>query len=54
MKSRGTEITMKRPMKDSVYATNKGGKIAAPKNVASGDPKATKTAGSDLRVGKKG
>lgn len=45
---------MKKPIKDSVYATNKGGKITAPKNVAAGDPKATRTTGGDLRVGKKG
>ena len=45
---------MKKTIKDSVYATNKGGKIAAPKNVAAGDPKATKAKGDDLRVGKRG
>ena len=37
----------------SPYATNKGGKISAPKNVSQGDPRATKTVGDDLRVGRK-
>ncbi len=32
------------------YATNKGGKIEAPTPVGTGDPKATKTVGDDLRV----
>ena len=34
----------------SVYATNKGGKIASPKGKPQGEPKAIKSAGSDLRV----
>ena len=43
----------------SVYATNKGGKISAPKNTGAGEPRATKTVGNDLRAkgntkGKKG
>lgn len=45
---------MKKTNKNSVYATNKGGRIKAPNSVAAGDPKATKTAGRDLRIGKKG
>ncbi len=45
---------MKKTIKDSVYATNKGGKIEAPKKVAAGDPKATRTEGRDLRAGKRG
>lgn len=41
-------------MKNNPYATNKGGKIEAPKKPAAGDPKATKIVGNDLRVkGKK-
>lgn len=31
------------------YATNKGGKINAPTPVGTGDPKATRTHGDDLR-----
>lgn len=31
------------------YATNRGGKIDAPKAPASGDPRATVTKGDDLR-----
>ena len=34
----------------SVYATNKGGRILSPKGKPVGEPKATKTTGSDLRV----
>ena len=34
------------------YATNKGGKIEAPSPVSTGDPKATKTCGDDLRTRK--
>ena len=33
----------------SDYATNKGGKIAAPRTTAN-EPKVTKTSGNDLRV----
>lgn len=41
--------------KFSPYATNKGGKISAPKNTAKDEPRATKTVGDDLRVkGKRG
>ena len=36
----------------SDYATNKGGKITAPRNPAKGDPKVTKTKGNDLRTNK--
>ena len=32
------------------YATNKGGKISAPKNTCEGEPRATKTVGNDLRI----
>lgn len=45
---------MKNTDKASVYATNKGGKISAPRPVAKGDPKVTKTRGDDLRAGRKG
>ena len=38
------ETTRKNP-----YATNKGGKIESPTPVGTGDPKATKTVGDDLR-----
>ena len=34
----------------STYATNKGGKIAAPKGAPAGEPQATKRVGDDLRV----
>lgn len=34
----------------SPYATNKGGKITAPKNTGKDEPRSTKTAGKDLRV----
>lgn len=37
----------------SPYATNKGGKITAPKNTAEGEPRATRTVGDDLRVKRK-
>ena len=37
----------------SPYATNKGGKIAAPKNTAKDEPRVTKTVGDDLRAGRK-
>lgn len=40
-------------MKDkkySVYATNKGGKIASPKGTAKGEPISAKQCGGDLRV----
>ena len=40
-------------VKFSPYATNKGGKISAPKNTAEGEPRATKTVGDDLRVKRK-
>ena len=33
----------------SPYATNKGGKIDAPKKQNQNEPKATKTVGNDLR-----
>lgn len=38
--------------KENGYATNKGGLIKAPKNVAAGDPKATRTVAKsgDLRT----
>ena len=39
--------------RQSTYATNKGGKIAAPKNIAAGDPRVTKTVGDDLRITRK-
>ncbi len=39
--------------RQSTYATNKGGRIIAPNNVAAGEPRATKTVGNDLRVGKR-
>jgi hypothetical protein len=39
--------------KKSNYATNKGGRILAPNNVAAGEPRATKTTGDDLRIGKR-
>lgn len=39
----------------SVYSTNKGGMIKAPKNVGASDPRATKTVGEgDLRAKKRG
>ena len=38
---------------NSVYATNKGGKIASPKGTQRDEPRATKSCGSDLR-GKRG
>ena len=46
-------------VKFSPYATNKGGKISAPKNTGAVEPRATKTVGNDLRAkgntkGKKG
>lgn len=41
---------MKHSDKASVYATNKAGKISAPRPTAKGDPKVTKTQGEDLRV----
>ena len=34
----------------SPYATNKGGKIAAPKGKPQGEPRATVKRGNDLRV----
>ncbi len=40
-------------MKDnkySVYATNKGGKIASPKGTPKDEPRSTKRGGNDLRV----
>ena len=37
-------------VKFSPYATNKGGKISAPKNTCEGEPRATKTVGNDLRI----
>ncbi|MBP3592491.1 MAG: hypothetical protein J6K14_08420 [Clostridia bacterium] len=45
--------------KFSPYATNKGGRIEAPRKVSEGEPRATKTVGDDLRIkrnakGKKG
>lgn len=39
--------------KYSPYATNKGGKITAPKNTAEGEPRATRTVGDDLRSKRK-
>ena len=36
--------------KYSPYATNKGGRIEAPKKNKSDEPKSTKTVGSDLRT----
>ena len=42
----------KKPFKNP-YATNRGGKIAAPSEVAKGDPRATVTKGDDLRTGKR-
>ncbi len=36
-------------VKFSPYATNKGGKISAPRNICEGEPRATKTVGDDLR-----
>ena len=38
--------------KKNPYATNKGGKISAPGNVAADDPKVSKITGNDLRTGK--
>jgi len=38
--------------KYSDYATNKGGKITAPRNPSKGDPKVTRTEGNDLRTKK--
>lgn len=35
------------------YATNRGGKITSPHEVAKGDPRATVTKGDDLRTGKR-
>ena len=35
------------------YATNRGGKINAPHEVAKDDPRATVTKGDDLRIGKR-
>lgn len=45
--------------KFSPYATNKGGKISAPRCTGEGEPRAAKTVGNDLRIkgtakGKKG
>ena len=37
-------------VKFSPYATNKGGKICAPRNTSEGEPRATKTVGDDLRA----
>jgi hypothetical protein len=40
-------------MKDKVYspyATNKGGKIDAPKGKTKDDPRSTRTVGNDLRA----
>jgi hypothetical protein len=37
-------------VKFSPYATNKGGKISAPRNTSEGEPRATKTVGDDLRA----
>lgn len=37
----------------SPYATNKGGKINAPKNTAKDEPRATRTVGDDLRAKRK-
>lgn len=34
----------------SVYATNKGGKIASPKGKPEGEPRVTKSIGNDLRA----
>ena len=34
----------------SVYATNKGGKIASPKGKPQGEPKVTRVSGADLRA----
>lgn len=34
----------------SVYATNKGGKIASPKGKPQNEPKSSKTVGTDLRT----
>ena len=39
--------------KHSPYATNKGGKITSPKNLAEGEPRACKTVGDDLRAKRK-
>ena len=39
--------------KFSPYATNKGGKITAPRNTAEDSPRATKTVGDDLRLKRK-
>lgn len=39
--------------KYSPYATNKGGKIEAPKKQTANEPKSTKSVGNDLR-GKRG
>lgn len=39
--------------KYSPYATNKSGRIQAPKNTTEGEPRATKTVGDDLRVKRK-
>lgn len=36
--------------KYSPYATNKGGKIDAPKNQKTNEPRSTKTVGNDLRI----
>lgn len=40
---------MKKNLCQNPYATNRGGKVNAPKNPASGDPRATVTKGDDLR-----
>ena len=38
--------------KNSVYATNKGGRIACPKGTPKGEPKSTVISGKDLRIKK--
>lgn len=38
--------------KYSVYATNKGGKIACPKGTPKNEPRVLKTVGQDMRIKK--
>lgn len=40
---------MKNTLNQNPYATNRGGKIDAPRKPSSGDPRATVTKGDDLR-----
>jgi hypothetical protein len=40
---------MNRKIFNNPYATNRGGKIDAPKTPSAGDPRATVTKGDDLR-----